>query len=521
MAQPMDPILLELSPRLLMMALGSCIFGIIIAARAYFAPNPLAAIPVVGKGTSSSQEKQSSSNSPWDFYQEGYRMIKAGAKYFRIATTASTETVVLSPVFLDELRKLPDDVLSFTEATAEITQSSYTKFIPEVPGFVHTINTALTPALVRLSPCIAQEVHESAALELPQTREWKEVKINDNLLRIIAMVSGRIFVGPELCRSEQYIEMAVNYVTQVMVAAHTIVTIPRLVRPVVAPFLPAVKRLHNRVAESTAIFGKLISARQQGAKDPKVTKADDLLQWLIDGQKTGGKIDVDHIAQAQLSAIFASVHTSTLVATNALFTLAAMPELIPILKEDVEKAVKGSNGQFNSSCLQSMEKVDSFLKEILRFHTLSASVLNRKVIKPFKLSNGQQIPAGVYVQIPAGAMAYDDELFPNAKTFDALRFFRLQQVRDKGTSHSETVKTDPNTQLVGVSRANLFWGYGRHVCPGRFFAANEIKLIMAEILLHYEVKNPPGVTGRHKDIWFGLHSVPDPEKTIMMRRRGD
>lgn len=107
------------------------------------------------------------------------------------------------------------------------------------------------------------------------------------------------------------------------------------------------------------------------------------------------------------------------------------------------------------------------------------------------------------MQIPAGVMAFDEDLFPNAKIFDSLRFFKLQQAKDKETSHSEAVKRVASNQLVGVDPTNLIWGYGRDTCPGRFFAANEMKMILAVILLHYEVKNPPGVTGRHQDLWHG------------------
>jgi cytochrome P450 len=102
-------------------------------------------------------------------------------------------------------------------------------------------------------------------------------------------------------------------------------------------------------------------------------------------------------------------------------------------------------------------------------------------------------------------MAFDEDLLLDAKTFDALRFFKLQQAKNKEALYREPPKADPNNQLVGVSRASLIWGYGRHVCPGRYFVANEMKMIIAEVLLHYELKNPPGITGRHSDIWYGLH----------------
>lgn len=49
-----------------------------------------------------------------------------------------------------------------------------------------------------------------------------------------------------------------------------------------------------------------------------------------------------------------------------------MPEIVPILREDVEQALATSNGEFINLPMQNMKKLDSFLEEILRFHTLGA-----------------------------------------------------------------------------------------------------------------------------------------------------
>jgi cytochrome P450 len=45
-----------------------------------------------------------------------------------------------------------------------------------------------------------------------------------------------------------------------------------------------------------------------------------------------------------------------------------MPDLVPELREDVQQALAESHGEFTSLALQNMKKVDSFLKEVLRFY---------------------------------------------------------------------------------------------------------------------------------------------------------
>lgn len=72
---------------------------------------------------------------------------------------------MVDPKYLAELKKLPDDVLSFSEAASEVRifrdaaliclilttpqslQARYTHMETEAPALPHTIKTKLTPAL--------------------------------------------------------------------------------------------------------------------------------------------------------------------------------------------------------------------------------------------------------------------------------------------------------------------------------------------------------------------------------------
>ncbi|KAK2670479.1 Cytochrome P450, E-class, group IV [Fusarium oxysporum f. sp. vasinfectum] len=495
----------EHSPRSHVIATCALIFLLAWFARTLLLGDALANVPAVGKGTRWARRKQYTSGSPWDMYEEGHRMIKKGADYFRIATIAPGETIVVSSKFLPELKKLPDEVLSMSEAISEILQSPYTKVPPTVPGLPHIVKSSLTPALVRLNSMVAKEVNESMALEFPQSEDWTEVNINEKVLRVIAMVSGRVFVGPELCRNEEYIDAAVNYTIDVMTAAYIVSWVPQWLRPIVAPFLPQTKQLHKRLEVSISLLRPVITARQAASDDSNNEKPDDMLQWLMDSQRNNGEVNVQKLAEMQLAAIFAAIHTTSLVTTNAFYTLASMPEIVPVLQDDVKQALEATNGEFTTSSLQNMKKLDSFLKEILRFHTLGASSFNRRVIRPFNLSNGQHIPAGVNLELPAWGIAYDENIFPSPHTFDALRFYNLRQSKNDEISGRKVVEVVASSQFVGVGATSLTFGYGRHACPGRSFAANEIKMILATTLLHYDIKNPLGVHERHKNIMHGSH----------------
>ena len=53
-----------------------------------------------------------------------------------------------------------------------------------------------------------------------------------------------------------------------------------------------------------------------------------------------------------------------------------------------------------------MKKVDSFLKETMRLDPAGSITFQRKVKKTFSLSNGQVIPAGVIIEVPAAAISH-------------------------------------------------------------------------------------------------------------------
>jgi cytochrome P450 len=66
--------------------------------------------------------------------------------------------------------------------------------------------------------------------------------------------------------------------------------------------------------------------------------------------------------------------------------------------------------------------------------------------------------------------------------------------------------------------ANHFgFGHGNHACPGRFFAANELKIATCHILLKYDWELVPDTNT--EPIMNGLMTNSNPAATIRIRRR--
>jgi cytochrome P450 len=117
------------------------------------------------------------------------------------------------------------------------------------------------------------------------------------------------------------------------------------------------------------------------------------------------------------------------------------------------------------------------------------------------------IPAHTTIGMPAQAINMDPELYPDPETFDGLRFHDLKAA---GASASKT-------DYVASNGASLNFGYGRHACPGRWFAANEIKCIMICLLTNYDISFSEGQE-RPKNLQVETQNLPNPIATVLSRK---
>lgn len=74
---------------------------------------------------------------------------------------------------------------------------------------------------------------------------------------------------------------------------------------------------------------------------------------------------------------------------------------------------------------------------------------------------------------------------------------------------------------------HIVFGHGNHACPGRFFASNEIKVVLIELLrswdfrLKGDVEGKGGEDKRPKGFQFQLGYSPNTKAEIEFRRRKD
>ncbi|TFK56600.1 cytochrome P450 [Heliocybe sulcata] len=438
-----------------------------------------------------------------DLVHQGYSRYRGGV--FKIARPDRWLVVVTGPKLMEEFRMAPDDVLSFVEATNDTLAIAYTlgPNIRENEYHIPIIRTQLTRHLGHAFDDMHDEVAAAFSDEVrPGGNEWIEIPGLEAMSRIITRATNRAFVGLPLCRNRGYIDLCIGFTIDVALGAFIINMFPTFLRPLVGRVLT---RVPGTIGRGVEYLGPIIEDRlqkmQENGKD-WAEKPKDLITWLIEDAQ-GEERTVRNWALRILTVNFAAIHTTSSSFTHALFHLAANPQYIQPLREEVEDIV-GREGWSRAS-LQKMRRIDSFLKESMRYSAQGCLSMSRKALKPFTFSDGTVIPPGVYVNAAQAATHHDEEYYPDPDVFDGLRF-----AKGEGESSKQHLTSTGNDYVP--------FGHGRHACPGRFFAANTMKTMLAHLVVAYDVKlENEGV--RPPDRWFGPVSSPNAKAKVLFRKR--
>lgn len=125
------------------------------------------------------------------------------------------------------------------------------------------------------------------------------------------------------------------------------------------------------------------------------------------------------------------------------------------------------------------------------------------------MSDGTYLPKGAWVIAPASAIHHSEANYEDPMKFDGFRFSRMR----------EQPGSEAKYQAVSTADHYLAFGHGRHACPGRFFATNELKVLLGYIICNYEFKTADGK--RPDNGFFGFGCIPAISTELLFRARPD
>ncbi|KAJ7621337.1 cytochrome P450 [Roridomyces roridus] len=448
--------------------------------------------------------------------QKGYNQHKP---MFRVPYPDKWMYVLSSARLIADLRKAPEHELSPAHGFGATLAVKYTlgmRFV-ETPYHEMVVRRELTRSSNERLLDVWDEVvcafGDEVGVKLIAGGGWVALPALETVLRIVSRTSNRLFVGVELCRNADYRDLTIEYAENVIKRARIINLFPDALKPIVGPLVSPLRRGTSRASKHLApIIEERL--RKEETHDEDVDP-NDLISWLITHAPADSPEEktIPALIQRIMQINFLAVHTTANSFTQALYHLAAEPRYVAPLREEVEAALSQENG-WSKATLGRCCKLDSFLRESQRFNGVSAINMHRKVLSPsgFTFSDGTHLPMGTYITAATYATHHDEGNYQDAEKFDGFRFARMREAEESEGSGSSKY------QMSTPDPAFLAFGLGKHACPGRFFAVTELKLMLAYILLQYDIRlEEEGV--RPPSEWFGTTCGANRSAKVLFRKR--
>ncbi|KAL1792320.1 hypothetical protein ACET3X_008827 [Alternaria dauci] len=413
------------------------------------------------------------------------------------------EVVVLPPELADEIRNNPK--LSLATAT-------YNDLNGDLPGFdiakigshgdailQAVIKKQLTKSLVKTSEPMSEEAARAIAANLGYCPEWKEIKLRPMAFDVVTRVTSRVFVGEELCRNKHWLKVTQDYAMTVVIAATKLRMYPKFLRKFIYRFVPECNRARSLVDECRRVVMAVINAREAEKNAAReagrpVPEWDDAINWAEqEAAVRGTKYDP---AVYQLTLSFAAIHsTSDLLAK-------VMLEIVEPLRREIAEALRGQGWKKGS--LYNMRLLDSVIKETQRVTPLLLATMRRRVEGNILLSTSLALKPGMRTVVETSRMR-DPAIYPDPDKWDPYRFFNLRSDPARGEY----------AQLVATGPDYLAFGHGEHACPGRFFAAHELKVAVCHLVMKYDWRLAP--EEQKKTMLSGFSCFVNPMTSLVVR----
>lgn len=262
----------------------------------------------------------------------------------------------------------------------------------------------------------------------------------------------------------------------------------------------------------------------------------DALQWLVEECiKTKDPMELEPalITRRLLLLNAVAIHTTSISITHAILNINTVDdsaEIIAGLREECDRIMKENNGVWTKSALNNALRLDSTIRESMRYDDLEHLSVGRMVVNPrgvnFQVDDDQSVhvPPGVSLCLPSHGVHRDPIYYQSPLEFQPFRFsapregFLKQQPSGNSddSTRQQTALDLKTTSLVTTSDGFLAFGHGRHACPGRFFAAQEMKLMLAYVLQKYDIEK---MAEKPKGSMIMGTNVPSETAKIRVKRR--
>ncbi|RPD57314.1 cytochrome P450 [Lentinus tigrinus ALCF2SS1-7] len=170
----------------------------------------------------------------------------------------------------------------------------------------------------------------------------------------------------------------------------------------------------------------------------------------------------------------AGFDTAVSNAESFLLAMILYPEIQKKGQEEIDRVV-GSHRLPDYSDKDSLPYITAMMKETFRWHPPAPTGIPHK-LRSDDVYKGMHIPGGAIVMGNVWGICHDPERYPDPMTYNPERF-----LREDGTFDCST--NDPS---------RFVFGFGRRVCPGKYFSEDSSWLMIAQFLATFNITAATG-----------------------------
>ncbi|KAI0889801.1 putative cytochrome P450 [Annulohypoxylon maeteangense] len=443
----------------------------------------------------------------WAFQSE--KIISHSTKKFegqpwRLAR-GDKDVIIFPTSFIPELNKLPSSVLNSRRYHSDNVISGLVGM-----DVIRLTNHHVKVLLGRISPAIPQLLQPTAqrtaaAIErlFPQkTDEWTLIEPLDIVVECVTEGIALALVGPAVWKSPDFVHTLCLHTKLTFTIAFIMRCVPKVLQPILVWLLPYRWQLRRTWKSLDDYVIPEIRRRQQ---ERSADTYPDLVSWMIEDGRTAIDKDPRMLTRLVGAVGVGGTYSTANFVTGMILDLTEHPEILEQVRQEIAEQHEKCNGHWDQAAFNSLDRLESAMKETSRLAPGSFIVYGRNVEQDYTLSNGLSLKKGQALGVSYLAKSMDPRVFDDYEDYKGMRFY------DSGL---EDLRARPFRSIDGEI---LTWGSGRHSCPGRFIANLSAKIALVKILDEYDFKlvdgKRPG-NGIMHDFTF-VH----PKSQLMIRRR--
>lgn len=330
------------------------------------------------------------------------------------------------------------------------------------------------PGLLKVTARFARRWQRAAESRTP-------IDLQADLMRYTVDVTAGLAFGADINTIES---------DEDVIQAHLDKILPALFKRLLAPF-PYWRWFKDRRLQAhlealqSAVEHFISQARARMAANPQLrSEPGNLIEAMIAARDTPGSgVDDGDVAGNVLTMLLAGEDTTANTLAWMIYLLSRHPEALRRAREEAA----GRNLERYDE-LAALPFVEACINETMRLKPVAPIIM----LEPIRdtQAGGIELPAGTLVMCLMRAGATDERRFPDAQLFDPDRWL---------TGHSAS----------SAKRVAMPFGAGPRLCPGRYLAMLEMKMVIAMLLTRFEIESvtAPGGGDAQEHLAFTMSPV--------------